>query len=129
MCQAINQGADGQLAGLHAVISTDTTGSRVQLRGALDLVTAPALHRLLDQLRCEGHRQITLDLSGVEFLSAAGLTVFARADQALRAVGGRLALTGPTRMARRVLAITGLDNTLSIQPVQRQRVSIAERGA
>jgi anti-anti-sigma regulatory factor len=43
--------------------------------------------------------------------------VFVRADQALRAVGGRLVLTRPTRMARRVLAITGLDASLSIQPV------------
>src|SRR4051794_22016371 len=124
MCQAISQDI-GQIACLDAVISTDTTGSRVQLRGELDLTTAPQLARLLDQLRRDGHHQITLDLSGLEFLCAAGLAVLLHADQALRAAGGRLVLTRPTRLARRVLAITGLDATLTIQPTQREGVSMA----
>ncbi|MDQ4102370.1 MAG: STAS domain-containing protein [Actinomycetota bacterium] len=116
--------AIGQLPCSDVVISTEAAGSCVQLRGALDLSSAPRLKQLLDRLRRDGHRQITLDLSGLEFLSAAGLTVFLRADQALGAVGGRLILTRPTRMARRVLAITGLDTTLTIQPVPPESVSI-----
>jgi anti-anti-sigma regulatory factor len=36
------------------------------------------------------------------------VAVLLHADQALRAAGGRLVLTRPTRLARRVLAITGL---------------------
>ena len=123
MGQAISQDI-GQFACFDAVISTDTAGSRLQLRGELDLTTAPQLARLLDLLRRDGHRQITLDLSGLEFLCAAGLAVLLRADQALRAVGGRLMLTRPTRLARRVLAITGLDATLAIQPAQREAVLI-----
>lgn len=119
MYQTMGQDA-GQLAcarsGIDVAISTDAANSRVQLRGELDLKTAPRLEQLLQRLRREGHRQITLDLSRLEFLSAAGLTVFLRTDHALRALGGRLVLTHPTRMARRVLAITGLDATLTIQP-------------
>jgi anti-sigma B factor antagonist len=126
MCQAISQDI-GQIACFDAVISTDTAGSRVQLRGELDLTTAPQLARLLDQLRRDGHHQITLDLSGLEFLCAAGLAVLLHADQALRAAGGRLVLTRPTRLARRMLAITGLDATLTIQPTQREGVSMAVR--
>jgi anti-sigma B factor antagonist len=126
MCQAISQDI-GQIACFDAVISTDTAGSRVQLRGELDLTTAPQLERLLDQLRRDGHHQITLDLSGLEFLCAAGLAVLLHADQALRAAGGRLVLTRPTRLARRMLAITGLDATLTIQPTQREGVSMAVR--
>ncbi|MDQ4092504.1 MAG: STAS domain-containing protein [Actinomycetota bacterium] len=122
MCQVIGQDV-GQLAYFDVVMSTDTARSYVQLRGELDLNTAPRLEQLLDRLRRDGHRQVTLDLSRLEFLSAAGLNVFFRVDQALRAVGGRLGLTRPTPMARRVLAITGLDCTLSIQPVQQEWVS------
>ena len=125
MGQAISQDI-GQFACFDAVVCTDTAGSRVQLRGELDLATAPQLQQLLDQLRRQGHHQITLDLSGLEFLCAAGLAVFLRADQALRAVGGRLMLTRPTRLTRRVLAVTGLDTTLTIQPAQRrEETSIA----
>jgi len=71
----------------------------------------------------DGHRQVMVDLSGLEFLSAAGLTVFLRADQALRGVGGWLVLTSPTRMARRVLGITGLAALLRVEPGGRQWAS------
>lgn len=125
MLQTIDQDTD-QSACPDIVITSDTTRSYVRLRGELDQTTAPDLERLLDRLRRDGHRQITLDLSGLEFLSASGLTVFLRTDQALRAVGGQLVLTRPTRMAHRVLAITGLDTTLSIQPVEREWVSTVD---
>lgn len=98
----------------------------MQLRGELDVSTAAGLEQVLDRLRRAGHHQITVDLSGLEFLSASGLTVFLRVDRALAALGGRLVLTRPTRMARRVLAITGLDTILSIQPVARQEVSMVD---
>jgi anti-anti-sigma factor len=114
MYSAIGQDA-GQLVCRDVVISPGTASS-VQLCGELDRNTASRLEQLLDRLRCDGYRQVFLDLSGLEFLSAAGLTVFLRADHALSAVGGRLVLSWPTPMARRVLAIAELDTTLSIQP-------------
>lgn len=124
MCQVINWDVDGPQSWFDVVVCTDTGGSCLRLRGELDLVTAPGLERLLDQLRRDGHRRIILDLSGLELLCAAGLSVFLRADRALRAVGGRLLLLRPTRMARRVLEITGLDAALSIEPVQRDGVVV-----
>jgi anti-sigma B factor antagonist len=114
MCQAISQTTETRLAGFDVVLSTDTAGSCVQLCSELDVVTASDLERLLNQLRRGGYRQVTLDLSRLEFLSAAGLSVLLRADHALHAAGGRLVLTRPTGMARRILAITGLDTTLTI---------------
>jgi anti-sigma B factor antagonist len=86
----------------------------VQLFGELDLISAPCLEQRLDQLRRDSARLITLDLSGVEFLAAAGLSVFIGANQAQQAAGGRLLLTRPTRMAGRVLAMTGLDTMVSL---------------
>jgi anti-anti-sigma factor len=75
MYSAIGQDA-GQLVCRDVVISG--TASSVQLGGELDRSTASRLEQLLDRLRCDGHRQVFLDLSGLEFLSAAGLTVFLR---------------------------------------------------
>jgi anti-anti-sigma factor len=115
MCLANGQNTNGQWVSFQVVLSTDTVRSSAQLCGELDLITAPRLEQLLDQLRHDGYRQITLDLSGLEFIGVAALSVFLNADQALRASGGELVLTRPTRMASRILAITGLDSTLTIR--------------
>jgi anti-anti-sigma factor len=60
---------------------------------------------------------VVLDLVGLEFLGACGLEVFLRADEQLRAAGGRLVLNRPGRLVRRVLAITGLDTVLTVRSV------------
>ena len=96
-------------------VGSDAERTRVTLSGDLDLASAPWLQQVLDQLCREDHREIVLDLSGLEFLSAVGLTVFLRADDQLRADGSRLILTHPGRRVRRVLAITELDTVLTIQ--------------
>ena len=96
-------------------ISSDAHGSQVALSGELELISVPYLQQVLDQLCREDSPEIVLDLSGLKFLGAAGLSVFLRADSQLRADGGRLILTRPGRLARRVLAITELDTVLTIQ--------------
>lgn len=97
-------------------VCSDTSRSWVNLRGELDLVSAPHLQQVLDQLCRDGCREIVLNLSELEFLGAAGLTVFHRIDTQLRAVNDRLILHRPLPLARRVLAMTGLDSVLTIRP-------------
>lgn len=99
-------------------VCADTDGHRcwVRLHGALDLVSAPHLQQALNQLCRDGYPDIVLDLSGLEFLGAAGLTVFHQVHDQLRGVNGRLILHRPRRLARHMLAVTGLDTVLTIQP-------------
>jgi anti-sigma B factor antagonist len=102
--------------GFGVQVCSDAQRSRVSLRGELDLVSAPHLRQVLDQLCRDGYLEIVLDLSGLKFLGAAGLTVFYEVDDQLRAVNGRLILRRPPRLAGRILAATGLDTILTIQP-------------
>jgi anti-sigma B factor antagonist len=97
-------------------VCSDTVRSWVSLRGELDVTSAPHLQQVLDQLCRDGCPEIVLDLSGLKFLSAAGLTVLHRVDDQLRAAGGRLILHRPRWLARRALAITRLDTVLTIRP-------------
>jgi anti-sigma B factor antagonist len=97
-------------------VYSDAVRCRVALSGELDLATAPQLQQILDQLCRDGYPEIVLDLSELEFVSAAGLAVFHRADDHLRAANGRLILHRPGRLARRVLAISKLDTVLTIRP-------------
>jgi anti-anti-sigma factor len=90
--------------------------SWVVVSGELDLASAPRLQQVLDQLCQDCPTEVVLDLAGLEFLGASGLEVFLRADDQLRAAGGRLILNRPGRLVRRVLAITELDTVLTIRP-------------
>lgn len=86
----------------------------VRAIGELDMLTAPHLERELDRLRGHGYCEIDLDIAGLRFVAAAGLTAFVRCDSRLGAAAGRLRLVGPTPRCRRLLAITGLDDILTI---------------
>ena len=97
-------------------VCSEGSRSSVSLRGELDLASAPHLQQVLDQLCRDGYPEIVLDLFELKFLGAAGLTVFHRVDHQLRATNGRLILHRPGWLARRVLAITGLDTVLTIRP-------------
>jgi anti-sigma B factor antagonist len=107
--------ADGKPM-FEVAVRAGTVGSWVVLRGELDLAGAPHLEQVLDQLCRDGVPEVALDLSGLDYLCAAGLGVFLGADDQLRAAGGRLILHRPGRLARRILAITGLDTVLTIRP-------------
>lgn len=89
---------------------------RVQVRGELDLATAPTLRRHVDDLREAGVRHLRLEVSELDFLAAAGLHVLAHADKLFRAAAGSLVLAHPPSRIRRLLALAGSDTLLTVYP-------------
>jgi anti-sigma B factor antagonist len=90
--------------------------TRVLVGGELDCRTAPRLVRCVYGLLDSGHRQIDMDLSGVTFVGAAGLTAFREAAFRAGQVGGRARLAAVPAQVRRILAITALDTVVEVQP-------------
>ena len=83
----------------------------VTVAGDIDIASAPALHRhLLSLPDCS----TILELSGVQLLSAAGLTELVDLRDRLTTADARLVLAAAPRPVRRVLAITGLDQTMVV---------------
>jgi len=81
----------------------------VTVAGDIDIASAPSLRRhLLSVPECS----TVLDLSGVQLLSAAGLTELVDLRDRLTRADARLALAAAPRLVRRVLTITGLDDTM-----------------
>ncbi len=103
--------SDGPVLGLTLFgieLSTDTVAAEVRLSGELDMLTAPRLHGVLDQLLDDGYLDVTIDLSELVFLGCAGLTVLTLANIRYRTAGGRITLTHPSPIVRRMLRTTGL---------------------
>jgi anti-sigma B factor antagonist len=82
----------------------------VTVAGDIDIASAPSLRR---HLLSVPESSTVLDLSGVQLLSAAGLTELVDLRDRLTRADARLALAAP-RLVRRVLAITGLDDTMML---------------
>ena len=86
----------------------------VEVRGEVDLYTAPRLKTLLTDLTSGGRNRIAIDFEGVEFMDSSGLGVLISGLKRCREAGGTLALVAPAEPVRKVLGITGLDQVFSI---------------
>ena len=81
----------------------------VTVAGEIDIASAPSLRgHLLSLADCS----TILDLSGVQLLSAAGLTELVDLRDRLTRADARLVLAAAPAPVRRVLALTRLDDTL-----------------
>ena len=108
---------------LHTMVSPefDLTTTRtddevvVKIAGELDMATAPRLRDELLRLADEGVRLLTVDLSDMSFVDAAGIGVLARCLRRQRAGGGDLVLRSPRPTTTKVLALTGLDRAFAVE--------------
>jgi len=83
----------------------------ITVAGDIDIASAPSLRRHLLSVPASS---TVLDLSGVQLLSAAGLTELVDLRDRLTRADARLALAAAPRHVRRLLAITGLDHTMML---------------
>jgi anti-sigma B factor antagonist len=88
----------------------------VTIRGRVDSTTSGELESRLRDLLDQGHGNLMLDLSGVEFLSSSGLRVLVTVQKAVRQLGGALALAQPAEQAADAIAISGLDTYFQTYP-------------
>ncbi|MEV7805217.1 STAS domain-containing protein [Microbispora sp. NPDC088329] len=85
----------------------------IRMFGDLDLVSAPSLRACLaEAVGLRTPPRIVVDAEGLRFCDSTGLSVLMGALTAVRAAGGRLALSGAHGRFARMLRITGLDSEL-----------------
>ncbi len=83
------------------------------LNGELDVVSAPELAQCLNEALAADHARVTLDLSELEFVDSAGVSVLIKAKQDAESNGRTLVLGHPTEQVHRVFALVGLADWLS----------------
>ena len=80
----------------------------VELRGEIDILTAPPLAARLDTLTADPRPDLVLDMRSTTFIDCAGLGVLCRARNRTEAQYGRLRLVTDSAGFRRILRAVGL---------------------
>ncbi len=83
-------------------------------RGRIDSMTAGRLGEALTTEITSGKTLLVLDLSGVDYMSSAGLRELVNALKKVKRAGGDLRLAQPSRRVREVMEMAGLDTIFLI---------------
>ena len=86
----------------------------VVIAGRLDAAQSPSAQAFLDKV--EG--TVTLDCSGLEYISSAGLGVLLKTQKRLLTSGGKLRLSGVSRHLMDIFGYSGFDQLFEIDPAR-----------
>lgn len=86
----------------------------VVIAGRLDAAQCPTAQTFLD--RVSG--PVTMDCSGLEYISSAGLGVLLKTQKRLMASSGKLRLAGVNRHIRDIFQYSGFDQIFEIEPAK-----------
>ena len=92
----------------------DGVTARFTVAGSLDSDTAPELDREVSEILAGPTGTLVLDLSGLRFISSAGLRVILKAEKVLGARGGKVAMLHLTPQVAKVFEIVEALPSLSI---------------
>lgn len=90
------------------------TSATYQLTGRLDGSTSAATEQALQALFSPEVNSLDVDISGLDFVSSAGLRVLLVLAKTAKARGGKLVLHGPKPAILEVFKISGFDRIIAI---------------
>lgn len=89
-----------------AITGQGSAGRRLILQGRLDTLSTPQLEEALAPILDSPEvASLVFQVEGLEYVSSAGVRALIRAQRALEARGGRVAIVGPQPAVRRVFEI------------------------
>jgi anti-anti-sigma factor len=100
-------------SGLDIIEVRDAGRVRVQLRGELDLATAPILSHRLSKLR-DRSESVLLDLDELTFIDMSGLRVLVAASDDASRDGWSFAVTRGSAQVRRLIGLVRLERPLRL---------------
>jgi anti-anti-sigma factor len=100
----------------HLTITTRRDGRRsvLLLQGDLDMCTRDHLRRAVSQALKQNPRILVVDLSGLDFIDCAGLSVLIWAHKRLAGQERQLLITGGQPIVRRLIHLAGADTYLHL---------------
>jgi anti-sigma B factor antagonist len=95
----------------------------VNVTGSVDALTAAELAKVLTTQITDGQANLVVDLTGVEFMSSAGLRTLLGAVKEARSHGGDLRIISTNPGVDKVLKMSGFHNIAKVFPSQAEAVS------
>jgi anti-sigma B factor antagonist len=94
------------------------TGQRrlvVSMSGELDAFNAECLFDAVGVLELDGQRTVVLDLTGLTFCDAAGVSAVLQVNRFFGDRGRRMTVHGISGLPRRVFTLTGIDQVIEVE--------------
>lgn len=101
-------------AGLSVGWYVDRGVAVVELAGEMDYSNSAQASSALTDVLASGHRELVVDLTGLEFMDSSGLGALIAGWKGARARGGSLCLVCVRELVLRVLRVTGLTGVFEI---------------
>lgn len=79
----------------------------LRITGRLDTTTSPNLDSVINELP-EDTKELVFDMSGVEYISSAGIRVLLRAYKKMNFIQGKTRIETVNNIVRKVFEMTGL---------------------
>lgn len=90
---------------------------------SVDALTAPELAKAITDEIARGHVNLVVDLTGVDFMSSAGLRILLGALKESRSHGGDLRITSTNPGVDKILKMSGFHNIAKVFPSQIEALS------
>ncbi len=88
----------------------------VALAGRFDAQSAGEVDQSLEKVLAEGCQKLLVDMSGVDYISSAGLRVLLSTAKKQNAAGGKLVLCGLKPYVQEVFEVAGFTTIFQIEP-------------
>lgn len=85
------------------------------LVGRLDTVTSTLLSTELDIVFAGSSPNLVFELSGLDYISSAGLRVFLTAQKKVKASGNEMKITGANESVKEIFEVTGFAGIMNIE--------------
>jgi anti-sigma B factor antagonist len=94
------------------------------LSGKIDIEGANVFMDKITQILNSGERYVLLDFTDITYINSSGLRALVMAAKQLAGSGGMLVLAGVSEPILKILKMTGLASTFSLQPTRTEALAL-----
>ena len=95
-------------------VSHTSDETRIQVRGMLDVNTAPGLAEIVDEIVAERRKRVIVDLSSLDIIDSSGVAVLVKLYKGVRATGGQVQITGARDQPLAIFKLLRMDKVFAL---------------